>query len=327
VRTSLHLVSILAISLVAACGDDDAPPGVDGPTVCTGHLCEPGLSDPEGGNIIFEYIYFDTELQAAFQLPAGVTTATRVMAYFMNAQNPNANPLPTPGVCNNLEPSNGWPLFVGTQHTDLDVGTLTFTGKNEANADVTITAAKIQSMTDAIGRPHDIFYQTVIPDAGANEKSDSSYTVKMGGAGDIPATTMTDAIFLAKDFTVKSPDIEDNGPLIAGTDFPVEWNPAVSANLPEGDTILGVTWLVDTNGKPTHMCPTLHSEGRFVIPGAAITEYKAIATARGAVPTKMILLRNAIDHRLQRLPNGEDANPRRINMLSVNCWAQLMDVQ
>src|SRR5689334_3459118 len=86
----------------AACGDD-------GDAVCTGHLCgEPAaITDPEGGNILFEYIYVDTELAAAFKLPTGVTTINRVMAYFMNSQTPEANPLPTPGKCFNFDANKG----------------------------------------------------------------------------------------------------------------------------------------------------------------------------------------------------------------------------
>ena len=311
---------ILGVS-AAACGDDEpvTPPG-DGP--CVGHLCEPGLGDAEGGNVIFEYIYFDTQLQAAFQLPNGITTAARIMGYFMT-EHPTAQ-LPTPGQCNNLEATDGWPLFVAQQRTDVDVGTLTITGQNAANTAVTIDVPKQAAGNDAIGRPHDIFYQTVIPDADTVLKPNSEYDVRFGGAaGGLPATTFDNAIFLAGDFTVNNPDIEGDGPLVAGTDFPVAWTPGTTS---APDTVLGITWLVDSNGKPTHMCPVEHSAGQFTIPGQAITEYRQIAQARGTNPDVMILLRNAIIHRISRLPNADDNTPRRIDMLSVLCWAQLMNV-
>jgi hypothetical protein len=317
----MQLASSLLIGLTAvvgACGGDDGGE-------CVGHGCEPGLSDPEGGNVIFEYIYFDTELAAV--LAGGAPTATRVMAYYMSAHDPNANPLPTPGVCNNLEATKGWPLYVAPTRTELDVGTMEITGVKGDGTPSTINVPKMPKGTDQIGRPHDIFYQAVIPDAAKQQKTDSAYTVKFSGGTGAPAATMTDAIFLSGDFTVKNPGLEDNGPLVAGTDYKVEWNPGTSANLPEGDSVLGVTWLVDATGKPTHMCPTSHSDGSFTIPGSAITEYKAIATARGTPPNKMVLLRNAIVHKVQRLPTTDTTNPRRIDMLSVNCWAQLMDVQ
>lgn len=320
------LISLSAVAMTA-CSDDA--------TTCVGHQCIKGdvqASTAEGGNIIFEYIYFDTELQAAFKLPAGVTTVNRVMAYFMDSQTPNANLFPTPGQCNNLVTTKGWPAFVGTPHVDLDVGTLTVTGKNQAGTAVTIDVPKQPKGTDQIGRGHDTFYQIVNPDAPKFLAPDSFYTVNFGGAGAIKPTTLPDALFLAANFTVTSPDLESNGPLIAGTDFPVKWNPAVSMNKPPtdqmvGGDVLGITWLVDVTGAPTHMCPVAHSAGQFTIPGSAIKEYKDIAGSRGLSTSKMILLRNAVVHQLVKLPNGEANNERRVDMLTLVCWAQLMDVQ
>jgi hypothetical protein len=320
------LISLGAVAITAC--TDDAP-------VCVGHACINGdvkVTDAEGGNIIFEYIYFDTQLQTAFKLPAGVTTANRVMAYFMDAQTPQANLFPTAGQCNNLVTTKGWPEFVGAQHTDLDVGALTISGKNTAGTAVTIQVPKMPMGTDQIGRPHDIFYQTVQPDAAAFLQPDSPYTVNFGGAGAIKPTVLPDALFLAANFTVKNPDLENDGPLIGGTDFPVEWTPATSANRPPatqlvGGDVLGITWLVDVTGAPTHMCPVAHSAGKFTIPGSAITEYKAAAVARGQDPTHMILLRNAVVHQLVKLPNGEANNTRRVDMLTLVCWAQFMNVQ
>jgi hypothetical protein len=324
--------TFLCTAVMTACGDS----GNATSDACVGHQCINNgvkVTDPEGGNIIFEYIYFDTELQAAFKLPAGVTTLNRIMAYFMDSQTPNLNPLPTAGQCNNLVTTKGWPQTVGNPHVDLDVGTLTITGKNKAGTAVTIDVPKQAAAgTDSIGRPHDLFYQILSPDAPKFLAPDSFYTVKLGGAGAIKPITLPNALFLAADFTVTSPDLENNGPLIAGTDFPVKWNPAVSMNKPPagqmvGGDVLGVTWLVDVTGAPTHICPAAHSDGQFTIPGSAITEYKAAAMSRGQITSKVILLRNAIVHQLVELPNSETNNVRRVDMLTLVCWAQLMDVQ
>jgi hypothetical protein len=312
------LLVLLLTAVVTACGDD-------GGEECVGHLCgEPAaITDPDGGNILFEYIYFDTELSAAFMLPAGVTTANRVMAYFTNRQTPDNNTLPTPGVCNNL--TKGWPMFQGESHEDLDVGALSITGKNKAGTDVTISLEKKTAAIDSIGRPHDLFYQIISPDADKFLLPDSSYTVNLGGSDKVAATSFKDALFLAKDFTITMPQVEGNGPMKANADFTVKWNPVQSANLPAGAEVLGVTWLVDSKGAPTHMCPVAHSAGTFTIPAATIAEYRTIAASRGAEPNKVILLRNAIVHRLQPLPVNEATNKRRVDMLTVMCWAQLMD--
>jgi hypothetical protein len=335
----LIVSSFLCTAVMAACGDSAVTPS-DGnnttPDACVGHTCSgpPTANDPEGGNIIFEHITFDTELQAAFQLPAGVTTATRVMAYFMSAQTPESNPLPMPGICNNLAATKGWPLNVGTPHTDVDVGTLTISGKNAAGTAVSFDVPKQPKGVDQIGRPHDIFYQVVTPDAPTLLKPDSFYDVKFGGSATVPATTFPQAIYLAADYpSVQNPDMENNGPLKATVDFPVAWTAGNSANQPPAaqlvaGAVLGVTWLLDMTGSPTHMCVVPATAGAFTIPAATIAEFKVAAAARLQPTNKLIMLRNAIAHQLVTLPLTATATAkRRIDMISLECWAQLMDVQ
>ena len=64
----------------------------------------------------------------------------------------------------------------------------------------------------------------------------------------------------------------------------------------------------------------------FTIPGASISEYKAVATARGTDPTHALLLRQAVVHILDRLPNGDAKNKRRVDMLAIVCWVQVVGV-
>ena len=254
-------------------------------------------------------------------------TAQRVMAYFMNAQTPNANPLPTPGACVNLVTTKGWPGYVGTPHTDLDVGALTFEGKKADGTASTITVPKLPAGKDQIGRAHDIFYQVVTPNADSVLKPDSLYTAKFGGAGTIMPTEFKDNVFLANTFTVENPGLEEDGPLRANADFTVHWTPATSANLPAGDEVLGITWLLTNMAEPVMLCPVLHSAGQFTIPASVIADFRTTATAMGRDPNVSVLLRNAVVHKLARLPNNDMQNKRRIDMLSVMCWAQVVNVR
>ncbi len=324
----LQLSAALSLVAVAAsCSDNSGGGTTDG---CVGHLCgsTAALTDPEGGNVIFEYIYVDTELAAAFGLPSGTNTISRSMGYFMDAQTPQDNPLPVPGQCNNLATTHGWPLWVGSPHTDLDFGAMTITGKNTAAADVTIAMPKMPAGTDAIGRAHDIYYQEITPGADALLQPSSQYDVHFAGAGAFPAVDMTgtQGLFLPPKFDISSPSFEDNGPLVPGTDFTVHWTSTTPTNLPAGDEVLGVAWLLDSNGSPVFMCPTAASAGSMTIPGSAIADYKTAATARGANPNKVILSRQNIVHQIARLPNSESGNLRRVDMLGIYCWVQLMDV-
>jgi hypothetical protein len=290
------------------------------------------VTDPEGGQVILEYIYLDTELQAAAGLPPGVTTINRMVAFFEEHQTPEVNPFPMMGQCNNLVATKGWPGYIGSPHTDLDVGTLTVTGKNAAGTDMTLSLDKMPAGMDAFGRPHDVFYQKINPVADNFIKPDSAYAVKFGGSAaaattPIPATTFDGGLYLAAKFDVSNPGLEDNGPLVAGTNFTVHWTPTSSPGLPTGDVENVITWLVGTDNAATHMCIAPASAGQFTVPGTAIAEYQAIQKAKGLPFSKMILLRNGAVHQLRRLPNGETNNKRRIDLLTLMCWAQLMDVQ
>jgi hypothetical protein len=334
----LFVSIVLGVAVVTGCGNDPSM------GACDDHTCieddgPTGIIESEGGQIIFEHVTFDTELQKVFNLPTGVTTATRVMAYFMSAQTPDSNPLPMPNLCNNLETTKGWPLHVGSPRIELDVGALTIIGKNAAGNPVSFDVPRAPSAlhVDQFGRPHDIFYQVVTPDAPTLLKPDSFYDVKFGGSATVPATTFQQAIYLAADYvSVQNPAMEDNGPLKTGVDFPVAWTAGNSTNKPPAaeliaGTVLGVTWLLDMTGSPTHMCIVPATVQAFTIPGATITEYQAVAAARGQPTNKAIMLRNAIAHQVVTLPlipgPGTATNRRRIDLLGLESWAQLMDVQ
>jgi hypothetical protein len=98
--------------------------------------------------------------------------------------------------------------------------------------------------------------------------------------------------------------------------------------MPAGDSLYGIAWLVDTNGAPAIMCFTpTQSDDMFTIPGEMINEYKQDAMNRGTDPTHVILLRQAVDHHIVQLPNNEPNNKRRLDLITMNCWAQLMGVQ
>jgi hypothetical protein len=331
-------IGLLSIG-VAACGDDKGM-GDDGggADACVGHLCPgpgPNVTDNEGGNILFEYIYLDNDLRAFLGMPGPPLppTVQRVMAYFMSAMTPEKNPLPTPGQCVNLVTTKGWPAYVppAGMHTDLDVGTLSFAGKNPAGADSTIDVPKQPAGKDMINRAHDTWYQDVIPDAATKLKPDSLYSVKFGGAGNVPATEYKDAIYLGDMSAVSNPALEDDGPLKSGTDFPVSWTAGSSANKPAGDEVLGITWLLTVpHAQAVMLCPVLLGAQGFTIPGAVIADFKATAVALGESNKDVILLRNAVDHKLQWLPLNDPAKPdnkRRVDCLSVLCWAQRMDLQ
>jgi hypothetical protein len=121
-----RLASCFVIGMLGCSGGGEAPD----PDPCVGLTCEEPPMEGEGGNVIFEYLELDTQLQTAFGLPEGIESMTRVVGYFMS-EHPDST-FPLPGECVNME--GVWPLYVDPAHTDIDVGTLTITGVNEADA-------------------------------------------------------------------------------------------------------------------------------------------------------------------------------------------------
>ena len=321
---------LASVPLFAACGNGSPGGpllGSPGPDPCVnpdGCKIPPGTPS-EGGTVLLDDEHLDTDLQTAFQLPSGVTTLVRATAYFMDDQTPE-NPLPVQGACTDLEKTHGWPYGVGTPHTDLDVGTVTIRGPSGASTMTSLELAKQGAGTDFLGRPHTVFYQAHAPDA-ADFVPDAAYDVILGGAGTIPATTFAGGLFTPGDVSVNTPDLEDDGPLVAGTDYTVHWMPVGPQPSAADAPWLGVTWLLTTNGAPAIICPTVESAGQLTIPGDAIQAYEDDAAARGTDPTHVILLRQAFGHTLVPLPNGEPTNVRRVDLITAISWAQLMNVQ
>src|SRR5690349_13608635 len=144
------------VVILAACGGNSGTP-IDSASFLPDGTC-PGLVElQDGGQVFFEYITYDSQLQATFGLPSGVTTQSRLTAFFLSDQIPEVNPLPTAGACNNLFATKGWPTFIGTPRTELDVGRLTVSGMNSASAPTTLVPTELMNSIDDWGRAQDVY--------------------------------------------------------------------------------------------------------------------------------------------------------------------------
>jgi hypothetical protein len=228
-----------------------------------------------------------------------------------------------------------WPSWISTPRTQIDVGAMSISGKNTAGNPVTWQVPQMTNGTDDLGRKQDIWYQTILPNAGDYLAPNSSYTVSIAGnGGSVPATTFDVAapsnnnagLFLGNGITVNTPALNDNGPLVGGTDYTVHWTPSTASNLPANDAPMVAVWLVSTTGVAIEACMAPASQGQFTIPGATINEFKTVSTSIGADPTHALMLRNEIIGQVARLPDSAAAAPRRLDMTTINCWAQIVGV-
>jgi hypothetical protein len=318
---STVLIGLLAAA--GACGDDGGTTDAG----CVGHGCNGGsvnINDNDGGNVLFEKVYLDTELQGALGLPTD--TFNRAMAYFVSDMTNDHPKTPVIGSCVDIYADMAWPVFsAGAVHPD--VGALTFTGKNEAGTDVTVTPVKKTAARDTINRMHDVFYEIITPDATTIVQDNSHYDMHFSGGADIPATDFTgkNGVYMPPDFMIGSPAREDNGPIGPG-DYTVTWS---NPTPPEtGETLLHVSWfLAVPTAEPLYLCVS-DTDGTFTFPAATIAAYKARATANGTAANKVILSRMTVAHHFTQLPVADFAtNKRRVDVLGINCWVQLMDIQ
>lgn len=353
---------LLALSSYA-CGDDDSDD--DGSTIDGGDggdddggddgeadagadasagPREPELADREGGQIVFEYITLDDDLLAQLRqnpdFPKDATTILRVMSHFVRSQEPEANALPPVGDCVNLYESHGWPLgyldLGGQKREYVDVGSLSLTGKNAAKKDVTIDIPVSKNPVDNWSRGHEHFYEFIPPFAENFVLPDSQFTVEMGGSDEYPAATYENLAYMPGDFEITNPGLNDDDIGLSTTaDATVEWEVVDHPNLPEGVLLLTVVVLADPNtGSPVLFCPTLTSAGQFPITGEHIQSYRQAVEARAGkkgTAEQAILLRNHVAHTLGWFRNGDGElqydpdDPRRIDMLSLQCKAQIVN--
>jgi hypothetical protein len=334
-------------------GDDDGEPDAgDGADASVDDV--PAITDPEGGQILFEYITFDSQLSEV--LAGGAPTALRVMAYFMDSQTPESNPLPTPEIlidgCVNLYETGGWPLGAregveGQKRAEVDVGDLTISGQNTAGKDVDIAIPLGSPKTvptfpnDDFARTHDVFYQLKAPNADEFVQPDSRFNVTLSGGKGSQESVYEDATYMAGLFEPGEPGLEDDE-FGLGTkgDVTVTWNAPEEPNQNQldksqliGGGLLTAVVLGDLGtGAPVMFCPVPAAQGEFTITADVVASFRESIGAKKGEPVQAYMLRNNIAHTLLRLNNGEGdtpfdtANKRRIDVVSVQCLAQQITV-
>ena len=329
---------------LAACGDDSSPGGDGGQCGTSHNPCDGGTgvqyTSNAGGQVLFEYINFDDALAQQLMLPPGVKTMTRNIDFFMDSMDPQTLTIPPQGSCDNQWLTGDFPSGQGDNIQEIDVGGVNIIGKNAAGDDVTLAIPKAHPAGadpqtdpaypdsypyDNLGLKHNIFWQVLIPDADAQQMPGSYYDVELTGSDTFDAVTYPQALYLPKKFNLMSPDFNVQPPpnLVAGQDADLGWEVVPNDAAPDDAEIQQVIFMVDPNTfTAVYVCP-LKNNGHYTIPGDVITTYRQQVASKGGNPDIVMLLRNNLMHRIVQLANNEPDNVRRIDMVSIYCYAQL----
>jgi len=340
---SLSMVVVLSLGSCGGAGkssssDAPPPPPSDG---ALGDAAEPplALQNNEGGEIRLEWI----------QNAAGATTS-RADAYFYKSQTPAWHTLPAFPGCIDVRAKDTWPFAQGTI-TPLDVGGVIIHPTNPSNgsADLELTrdsqgmdhtvacstsspcpagsmcnAAGYCATTDALARPHDLWYKKAANFA-ANDGSffpaDQGYSVFLTGSSEWPPQVFEGSIgrgpYMPSDWAPVSPPTNATVPLLQDTDLVLTFNPDASTALPAGYKVNTVVAFTGTGfAGPIVFCQVDGTPATLTVPAAMVNIIRQY--------TPGAFSRIHLTHHLEELTDGTPrptADRKRIDMLTIWCYA------
>jgi hypothetical protein len=254
---------------------------------------------------------------------------------------PQALRLPPSGECTNVVTDSGvWLGNLGTPREYIDVGTVSVRQTNDDGDEVTtelpraVDGAPATWPRDNLFVDHGkdgIFYEYIQLNAGEILSAGTRGDVILSGSDEFPATTYENAIYVPENNQLENPGLNDEFTMVAGEDFTVGWEEIPQPNAPaesEGLTYELFELVATVNpatGAPIHLCPTFadDADGEFTIPGEVIADYRDTVEGLGGNPDAIVLLRNTNAHAVVRLDPTDEANPRRVDVVSVWCYVQL----
>jgi hypothetical protein len=281
---------------------------------------EVDLFAPEGGEVRFEYMEWAPNMMGMPGGPGGRATATRVMAFFIAARNPERADLPRFGACNDLTTGMIWPRGTGTS-TEVDVGQVIIHGGPE---NLTVPKAMPNMMgriQDPLSRIHKhLYFHFGIDDTNRFVDDDASYDVILTGNGSFMPRLFEDAIWMPKRYTITAPAFPDPNPqtgvnesvtLTRGQPFRVDWS-LETQSFPADVEVFSLTAFSLPGAGVTTLCVDVNT-GTFTVPAAVVD-----ATLDRS--TSGTLLRGTLTHEVRELSGPGINGRRRIDMLGIYCY-------
>lgn len=309
--------SVLSVGLLPlfACGDDatvtpDARP-IDAPVSIDASIDAPptpmfkGYDADEGGELRMEYVRF-----------AAGNAATRVTSFlFANPGTKKFHDYLSLNGCTNTSTDMVWPVATNpiAERVYLDPGNIIIAG-----GPMTLTLPRRATMgTDPFGRTHPAnewafhFGGGTATDGPTYLSEKTAYDVVFTGTSEVPAQVFDNVLWMPADFA-----LTDHGvtPLAipADTAQTFSWT-TPTQGAPAGYEVLSLVAFTGANG-PAVTCIE-PNDGSVTVPADMIN------IARAAYPSGGTLARQTLTHVVRELVDANGPTGRRIDFVSVWCYA------
>jgi hypothetical protein len=298
----MKLVYALALCGIGlGCGDDkNAPPAPDAE--------EDLYQFDEGGESRVEYQEILTM--------AGPIKKARATAFFWKAKTPARYPFANIPGCTKMDGDDRFPLGMGTSHTYLDVGEVTYSGGGTPLANIPLGP---NPGVDGLFRPHDghwRFFQDNNAGPTYFGKFDALYDLQFGGSAEWPAQTLTGVHYMPSNWQLGTPGFMPVM-LQANTPLTITYTTDPEVNHPEGTTLnMIAALLVPTNGGLVVECIQEGAEGfsgSITIPADMVDHARALGSSG-------LLARAHVSHILKELYNGETHTHQRVDFFTIWCY-------
>lgn len=314
----------IGLAAMVGCGDDDGG-GSDDPDAAPDEADatpddpdaapdEVTVFGPEGGEFRLEYIVIDDG-----------TIITRVTAFGMkdagSGETPDRFPLPPIPGCWDLTDDSIWPVAQSSDADYIDFGTVVVTGDFSGVDEIVIPKVDQSGgdVADGVGRTHEEYnFRLDFDNADTVFQGDSTYSVLLGGSDEWPAQAYDMKVYMPPAFDLIDPALGEVVMIEEDTPLTLTWE---ATEVDDHEVISAVAFATPADG-PTIVCAEIGNDGEIVIPAEEINKVVALV-GEGNQAT---IARQTAVHEIAELTNGDDVSGRRIDLLSIWCYATTFEV-